>query len=272
MDHTAIKQIQDTATASIAAQQIGKFDTAEPVVALPENFKLQSLDSFMPNKTRYSGKFDTSRPASFVSYHTAQEVDADVFVDPKKMAATAIYDAGTIDEPGHCKHRATLTLEKTAEFSAYMKMVDKTVPQRELAEWIEDWREVITAVDEDDAEIPIKALIATVRSITVEALAKRNTEEGNFSSQRTTMQNVEAKSSVGKLPKAMFFTCIPYKGLPSQKFVFRISIKPAPDKTMFSTYRVQGELEDETTAENFCILISDQLGGESKIYHGTFVP
>lgn len=272
MDHTAIKQIQTDAAAVCAALEIVNLKTAEPVVALPDNFKVTSLDKYMANKSRFTGVFATSRPASFVKYHESQNREVDVFVDPKKMTALSIYDLGTLAEPGHCGHNAKLTMERTAEFSAYITTVGMTVSQRDLAEWLGDWRDYITAIDEDDVTIPIKALISTVRNITVEALAKRDTVEGSYSSNKSTLESVEAKSSAGKLPKVIKFTCVPYNGLPEQTFVFRISIKPAADKTTFGSYRVRGDAEDEKTAENFCMLIEKELGGVSNIYHGTFTP
>lgn len=277
MDHTAIKQIQDTAAALEAAKAIAATleDGSVPIVSLPDNYKIHSLNSYMPLKARFTGTFSTSRFACFVSYHKSKTIDdaAPVFVDPKKMAATAIYDMGNTDYPGHCEHQALLVLERTAEFAAYRKLVERgDVSQRELADWIEDWRDCLSTVDEDGASLSISALIVTVRNITVEAMAKRDSEEGSFSSKKTTLESVEARSAVGKLPKQINFLCIPYNGLPVQSFRFRISIRPTVDKTNFGVHRIQGEVEDEATANNFCDLITKELGSNATVYHGTFAP
>lgn len=270
MDHTAIKQIQDNATAHFGADQLIKMGA--PAIALPKDFVLHSLEKYRPQKARFTGSFTTNRLASFVAYHLQHSPGADVFVDPSNMSARVIYDLGDKTAPGHCEQTASLTLETTAEFSAYIAVTGSTHSQRFLAEWIEDWRDYITAIDEDDSAIPIKQLISTIRNITIEGIAKRDNEEGNFSSKKTAIESVEAKSSVGKLPRTLKFECIPYKGLPAQSFAFRLSIKTGADKPSFSVYRVQGELEDENTAEEFCQLINGELGGESTIYHGTFNP
>lgn len=270
MDHTAIKFIQDTAAANYGADQLIKMGA--PAIALPKDFSLHSLEKYRPSKNRFTGHFVTSRTASFVAYHLVHGASVDLFVDPSAMSATAIYDLGDKFIPGHCEHSASLTLQPTAELSAYMAVVNNTHSQRFLAEWIEDWRDCVTAIDEDDATIPIKQLISTIRNITIEGVAKRDNEEGNFSSKKTAIESVEAKSSVGKLPKILKFTCVPYKGLPGQSFAFRLSIKTGTEKPSFSVYRVQGELEDENTAEAFCQLINGCLGGEARIYHGKFNP
>lgn len=269
MDSTAVKEIQDSTAAIALAPSINK--THVPIAALPSNFTIHSLEKYQPNRSRFRGVFATHHLDSFASYHESVCTSAPVYVDPDEMAALAVFDQGTVEAPGHREHRARLNLQPTAPFKSLRKLAEKPeVSQRDLAEWIEDWREYIIAIGSDDQRIEPKALIATVRNITIEALRKSDSSEADFSSSRTALEKIEAKSDSGALPKLIIFTCEPYKDLPPQDFRLRMSIRTGSDKPSFKILRIQEELDTETTAENFVDLLKNCLDVDAQIYQGEF--
>ena len=83
------------------------------------------------------------------------------------MSAAAILNFGTTDAPGHCDSKATVKLDQTAPYTALLEIVNKRLTQRELAEFIEDWRSFITCWSEEDAEgerYPHHGLVAHFQS------------------------------------------------------------------------------------------------------------
>ncbi|MDP2346746.1 MAG: DUF2303 family protein [Gammaproteobacteria bacterium] len=270
MDNTAIQEIHDNA-AAVLLNRVTIPGTHVPIAALPENFKIHSLDQFQQHRSRFSGNFVTAHSSSFAKYHKSVDATTAVYIDPTEMTAEAIFDIGTTEEPGHCAHRARLVMLKTPPFKALETLAAKREStQRELAEWLEDWRDYVTAINEDDADIAIKQLISTVRNVTIDSLKKVDSAEQNFSSTKTALEKIEASSSAGALPKLLIFTCEPYKDLPIQEFRFRISIRTGNDKPTFGVFRIQPDSDTETTADNFVKKLTDWLDVDAVIYQGEF--
>lgn len=269
MDKTAIQEIQ----ANAAALQLGSRvkDTEVPVAALPKDFAIHSLEQYQAFRARFRGQLSTQHVVSFVSYHKQAGAAAPVFIDPSCMKAVAIFDLGDVDAPMHAEHRATLEMEKTAPYRAFVAFTQKTGhAQRDMAEFVEDWRQYITAFDDEDAEIPVKNLIATIRRLTIESARKVDSTEGNWSSSKSALEKIEAKSEAGAMPKALVFTCQPYKDLPDQEFHFRIGLRASGDSLAFSVFRIQAESDEEKTAEAFVSLLSGQLQDGTTLYQGSF--
>ena len=272
MDHTAIKHIQDTAAA--VALSKNSLDTASrftPLAALPENFAIHSLERYLYGRARYRAALETKHIASFAAYHQEHGEHAPVFINPDAMSALAIFNLGDIESPGHGDDTASLRLEKTAPFKAYLAITQNGPhSQKAIAEWVEDWRDHISAVGTDDTAIPVVTLAATLRNIDIEAARNVNSTAGDFSASRSAMESIEAKSTVGKLPKVVIFRCSPYHGLPEQDFRFRVTINTGDDKVKFSAQRIQEEADTEATAEMFTHVIATALADDTTILQGTF--
>lgn len=272
MDKTAIQTIQDSAAAvALSAAAISGVGKHVPLAALPDNFELHSLEPYMPGRARFRARFKTSHILSFAEYHTVHG-PACIYINPDEMCATTIYNAGTVDDPGHGDHRASLQLEQTAPFREFLRFTRDggKHDQRTIAEWVEDWREHVTGVDAEDQEIePIRLAIA-LRKVDIEAARKVSSSEGDFAANRSVTENIEARASQGSLPSYVLFRCIPYHGLPEQVFAFRISILTGDDKLRFSTRRVREEGDTEQTADNFVQVLSESVSTDETIYQGVY--
>lgn len=147
-----------------------------------------------------------------------------MFIDDSSLSATAIFNMGTKDAPGHCDHKALLTLKKTAPYSALLSISGVQMDQRTLAEWMEDWRDYIICLENIDncVQIDIVKAIASIRKMTVAAKSETQSAVGSFSSEKSDFEKIEAKGDA--LPSFIEFTCEPYQSLPMRIFTLRLSV------------------------------------------------
>lgn len=267
MDHESIKLILE----SNAAMDLGAKvkDTAFPAVALPDNYKVSSLEGFQEHRNYFRAEFSTTHITSFTSYYAGMDSAPVVYVDPSRMTAACIYDIGSIEKPGHCKHQSSLNLLKTPSFAEFERLAGKELTQRRAAEFIEDWALFINAFDEEGKEIMPKNLIATIRRITVESLANVDSSVGNYSQNKSAMQSVEAKSSAGSLPAVIVLSVVPYAGLPEYEFNFRMTIK-TDDSIGFIFRRIREEEDSEKIADSFVEVLKGLLPADSGFLQGIY--
>jgi uncharacterized protein YfdQ (DUF2303 family) len=260
MDGSAVSKIQDNAAASLLGEKV--LETYCPVAALPDSFRIADLEPYQKHRSALRAKFSTSSIDGFVDAYVMLRNGNKhtVFVDQEKMSANVIFDIGTQDEPGHCRQSAILTLKKTAAFIAYENLFARTdLDQRLLAEWLEDWRDYISCIDSNGLYLPIKQVINTVRKITIEGVRKSDSAEENFSSSKSTLESITAKSEAGEPPAVLIFDTEPYTGLPNIKLRFRISIRTGGDKVRFGAFRIQEGVDTESIGRIFAEIIAEQM-------------
>ncbi|MEG2047015.1 MAG: DUF2303 family protein [Comamonas sp.] len=215
-------RIEQVNTALQLARPInGEYVTA---AAIPDDFKVEDLERFMPTRRRASGTMSTPYINDFVEYTRSHKQDGCcIFVNADEMHATAVLDLGSPDKPGHCDSKARLVLKPTAAFAALKKFMNMGQTQRAMAEWLEDWAPILTA---KTAETPIELpkAIAAVRNISIEAIAKSNNEEQALSSQRSAFESVTVKGDKDTLPTHITVKCKPYPELGEREFVMRLSV------------------------------------------------
>ena len=269
MDGTAIKQITDNAAAIELAQRVN--ETFSPVAAMPEHFKVVDLEQYEEFRTGFRARFVTHLIHSFVRYHgNPTATISPVFVDPERATAKVIFDLGSSSEPGHCRNTAELALKKTAAFVAFESLFSRSdIDQRKLAEWLEDWREYISAVGSDGSYIDVKQTINTVRKVTIEGVRKSDSSEENFSSSRSTLESITARSEAGELPSVLIFRAEPFHGLSTRDFRFRISIRTGGEKVSFGAFRIQEGVDSEEIGNDFCEILKEKLPPETNIVIGT---
>jgi uncharacterized protein YfdQ (DUF2303 family) len=279
MDKSAIEQIQKAEAIIAGRDAIASMPLhIKPVVALPDNFKLHDMEQHLETRFRFRGSFSTQSLAAFGAYaqHHALPTPQAAFIDADKMRAKLVLNLGNHEAPGHCDNTATLTLEQTAAYKALLNIVEREKTQQEIAEFIEDWRHNLTALGEANSEdthdeIPIVRALQAVRSITIEAVSKQESDVRNFGHTTSGMDSIDAKSK-HTLPAFFKLNCEPYHELPERVFVLRLSVitrqKPA------LVLRIIREQEHkEQMAEEFQHLIRDELKTRSpdvQIYIGNF--
>lgn len=249
-------------------------------IAVPDGISVKSLEPFRAHRQRLTGMMETSEVASFYAYvHAFAAERADdstpttptlVFVDPKHMAARAVLNFGTIDQPGHADHSATLKLEMTAEYSAMLKIAEMRSAQKAAAEWCEDHITCITFLGGDGEIVEPARAIKAIRNLKVEDVQKSNSGVGNFNRERTLMETTKVDTSEG-LPHFLLFKCVPYQGLAEREFKVRLGVgKDARDEPAFTFQIVRHDLEVQKMAEELAALVRKELGTLVDVYLGNF--
>ncbi len=259
-DQGALHEYTKTVQAKVIQEFIQE-QTDGTAVALPEGVQVADLEQYLQHRRRYRGTMSTKLIAEFVEFvnTTVPEYQGTMvdhfpcFVSPDRMSATAFFNLGDYEEPGHGDHRAVLQLSKTESFKALLNADGTRFEQRELAEWMEDWRDHLEALAEDGAILPLSNAVAAIRRITIGTTAETTSEEQTFSNRRSAMAEVEAKHK-DTLPAFLKFTCEPYQGLKERTFTVRLSLITG-EKPRISARIVRLETAEEEMAKE----LEDQL-------------
>lgn len=262
----ALQHIGDLAT---AAQQLPP--TACPVVALPSDLNIKSLEPFLTGRCRFRGKLHTTSIRDFADYSIAVDgKSAAGFVDQEKMACTIFYNLGTTTEAGHADHTATLQLKPTALYTAVQKIAGQGLSQKQLAEWLEDWRDSLNITDENGDPMTAALACAAVRDIKMKATSERQHTEGDFSASRSAMDAIEAAAK-DRTPTEITVHVTPYEGLPSVEITLRLSIITG-EQPLLKPRWVREEKQREEIAQSFKTVLQQEVGGAATLTIGTFNP
>lgn len=263
LDGNAISQIQNMAVASLSLDAIEK--SLCPAIVLPNDFKVSSLENLQEGRFRFRGEMKTTSISDFVKYSIKNAIDEGVscFIDANEMSAKTIFNIGTIGEPGHADNTALVKLKQTAPFSALLKIDGVKYRQKELAEWLEDWRDYLMAFDAEGNVLDIKQAISAVRRITIESTRSAEHEDHDFSAKRSVLESVEARSK-DVMPTAFQFTCTPYDELKERSIKLRYSVLTGGDVPTLVLRIVQLENLEEQIAQEFRSLLCDEFD-ESEI-------
>lgn len=257
---TVVQDHQQIAAASDAA---GFALDTRGLLYLPSDFKQHDVEAFMPERIRARGTMQTPFVRDFASYtieHGAQ--DTCVFVDAQEMAATAVLNLGTPDAPGHADNKAKLTPIKTAAYKALLGITGRPITQQDAAEFFEDWAGDLMYFggSEGRATITPKQAVAAVRRITIEQLARVESEEQALSANRSAFESVSATSKE-PIPTTVYFECRPYADLQQRTFVMRLGILTG-EKAPRLVLRVQkAEEHTEEMANELAGLIREAFTG-----------
>jgi uncharacterized protein YfdQ (DUF2303 family) len=261
MDKSAIEAISQAV--NLKDLNADLLSTENPVAVIPDNFSIHALEKHQAFRNRFRGSFVTPLVSSFREYLTLHSGDSRllVFINSDQVCAECYLDIGTTEKPGHGDHFAQLELQKTVAYTALLQNQDRLLSQLDAAHWLEDWRENITAIDEDGEEIEAKKLIATVRNISFKDSVESESTSEDFAAKRSSIESVEAKSKAGALPHRIYFTCKPYEDLEEMQFTLRLKIRRGggvnSDGLIFS--RVNQPLDEENIADGFKSLLEKEL-------------
>ena len=266
MEARAIQLIQDTALLA-HAKSLGTFT---PVLALPADVKIHSIEKFQELRSRFRGSLATHSLKDFADYVIAAQGPAVAgFVDGDSMACTVYFNLGTAAEPGHGDYTATLGLKKTAAFIALECAAQRQHAQRDLSDWIEDWAPNLKALDADDKEIDLRKAAGAIRSISIEQARKSEHVVGDMSASRSAMDQIEAKSSEG-LPAEFLFTVAPYEGLIARTIRLRVAVLTGGDKPTLRLRWIGEAQLREDLAQEFKQVVQKEVGGSATLTIGTF--
>lgn len=275
MDFTkdALQHIEQQALAASKA----RFDqsTHVPSIILRGDEKLESLEQFSEHRSRFRGAYETTQLGEFAAYLSANP-NGTAFVDPDSMTCGAIIDIGDNEAPGHCQHVARLKLRQTALFAELCRLNGQRLSQQQMAEFLEDWRDSLTARRAIDATTydaqGIADAIASVRKITIKSKSAATTATGDFQASRSALEEVEATSEK-PLPAFIVAHCEPYIGMSSRAIAARLSVIFVDDKPPALQLRIVGrERLTEELATEFAELVRDKVPKSTAVLVGTFSP
>lgn len=282
----ALQLLQSTA---VKAGGVKTIDTFMPQIAVPEGINLEEVEHLQPGRSRFRGRYSTSTLAEFSAYTTARHATApsasgasiigsgstSVFVNADADRAKSFFNLGSVENPGHADDVAVLSLKHTAAYAALLDINGKQLKQRQLAEFLEDWFDVVTPVYPESwphADVPsITAAIAAIRDITIAAKAEQNSVQGDMGASRSALEEVEARSKK-QLPSGFFFAAAPYDGFNVRTFNLRLAVLPQ-EKEPLLTLRIVGFADvAEKIGQEFEKRVRDGVPDSVKVYRGTFDP
>jgi len=271
MDASAIRAIADLAISAAASNRL---DTHTPAIVLGD--KVVPLEHLQALRSRFRGRLTTDSLADFVHYakiNNFPDAKPAVFIDSANLRATAFFNLGNYNEPGHADHTAALALENTAAYRALLAADGKKLDQRALADWAEEWAPQIAADDGLGNPIAMPIVVAAIRSITIKTVAELKNSVGNFSAGRTAMEDIEAKADrTGTLPHNLYFTFCPALGLPEQTARLRLSLLTGEEKPVFVLRWLGREQVIEAIGQDFKRVLFGSLEDVATLTIGTFSP
>lgn len=262
LDSGTFQQVKDLVLSGYHLKDIGTM--ACPTALIPEGTRVQSLENLSLERFRFRGAMTTTSIEDFARYskgYTSPTEPARCFIDADNMTARSVFNIGTLDNPGHADNVAAITLKKTAPFRALLAINGDRLSQKQIAEWLEDWKDYLLAFDADGNAMQITQAAQAVRRVTIQQATQADHEDGDFSGKKSLMQSIEA-SSKEVMPVAFQFKCVPYEGLGERAFSLRNSLLKSGEPC-FVLRIVQLEAQEEAIANEFRDLLISKFDAES---------
>lgn len=265
----AIVHLEKTEMLSNLNKEFAEVKTRSSLIILPEGFKTENLERFMPNRDLYRFNFSTKSIKDFVKYCKDFDQDgAKCFVKSDDMTSETIFDIGTEESPLHQENKANLALDKTAAFKALLKINGQHLSQKDTADFVEDWADNIEVYSKSETLMTIKQASKQLREITIEQISKIDSKVDDFGESMSAMEKVEAQNQE-LIPSRIEFTCDPYHGLDKRVFVVRVAILTGGQKPELSLRIVRLEAQEEDIAEEFKeILVKNFISCSLKTFIG----
>jgi uncharacterized protein YfdQ (DUF2303 family) len=299
MEAAAIQRIEALA---INSQDANKFHHRTDMPhALLLGDKVVSLENLRPERDRFRGTFKTRSLQAFVHYVkarieeiailnekgaqnpalTIELTDSTVlFIDPEAFDATAIHNLGGIEEPGHCDDRSVLKLVKSPEWMALLAFAGQKHSQRDMADFLTDWRSIITPlfgggglITEAEARpVQVSAAIQALLNVKVDEKRAQQSALASHGVELSSFESVQLSSGGVELPTGFIFQLKPYEDLAWRAVTVVLTAYPADERTgIRMALRLVGleELNKQMAVE-FHELLRGQLDVPGFI--GTFTP
>lgn len=264
----AIQLITDTALEATGK----KLETHVPTVVLPDSAKVVDLEKYQAGRSRFRGTYATHSLADFSVYVLERAVTgARGFINQDEMSCTLLFNLGTAETPGHADDRAVLRLKPTAGYTAAQSIGGRGISQKDLSDWIEDWHQYLTPVDEAGNSIPVAKAIAAVRTITIKASSESETKVGDTGGSRSAMDQIEALSKE-TLPVSLQFRTVPFEGLTEQQITLRLSVITSGAVPVLKLRWVGEEVQREDIAQEFKAVLQRNIGEAAVLSLGAFDP
>lgn len=271
MQKDTLQLIIDNAISALDVANGSADSIGNGIIIVPNSFKEVDLEAYLPNRRRFRGMYTTDDIEDFNSYALNEDAEV-VFIDTAspRMRVTAYFDLGDQENPGHAQHTATLCCEPLPAYKAALRINGERITQSQLAEFIEDWLPHLTVLCGDEVQNPLQAIQA-IRNIKITASAAAAHSEHHFGTTRSAMEEVEAKSTVHRLPTHIKFNLVPHTGFDAIDVMFRVSVITDAENPRLTLRWMQQDIQQETIADNLKRLIEDALAEMAcPVYSGIF--
>ncbi len=269
MDDAAIKEIGLSSNIPAILEHVNNVKSKVPVVVTPKDFSISSMEKYMDLASFYRMKFNTISINDFIAYCNDNISDTTkCFVDPEEMLAKAIFDLGTLTEPEHKHHTATLRLRKTAAYEAVLAVNGSHLDQRKACDWIEDWAESLQVFTRSGGALTAQVAANYLSDLTIETAKSVTSTVGSFSEGMSAMEKIEAKGA-DLAPGELHFKFTPYLGFEEEKLVLKVQLLTGGQKPEISFRITRLESFQEELSEDFKSLLRKGFGGELELYLGS---
>lgn len=265
-DKSAIQQVtqsEATSASNLALQH--SLTAGEPLAIFHDDFKTVDLEQYLHQRRRARNSFNTPYVADFSRYvGQHREHGCSIYVNAEEMAAKAVLNQGGADRPGHGDNTAVVKLRKTAPYAALGVLTGRHRSQKELGEWLEEWRHLVKPLGKESEELNIAHVVAGVRSVSIEQINNSTTNVEALSAERSELESVSAKTNRtdAVLPAYLMMEIQPYKELQARKFYARVSIITSERAPTFSLAILGQEIHDEEMAEEFAHVVRHSFAAD----------
>ena len=238
---------------------------------LPDGVKVFDLEKYQIGRSRFRGVLSTNSLVDFSVYAKERAIEgARGFIDQDEMTCNLIFNLGTAAAPGHADDRAVLRLKPSAGYKAVQAVPGRTMSQKDLSDWIEDWNASLSATDDAGQAMSIAKAIAAVRTITIKASSESDHAVSETRTSRSAMDQIEATSKE-TLPASLVFSVVPYEGLSVRNITLRVSVITSGTQPMLKLRWIGEEVQREEIAQEFKSVLDTQIGAATPLTLGTFV-
>lgn len=245
--------------------------TNSPTAILPDGVKVFDLEKYQIGRSRFRGVLSTNSLVDFSVYAKERAIEgARGFIDQDEMTCNLIFNLGTAAAPGHADDRAVLRLKPSAGYKAVQAVPGRTMSQKDLSDWIEDWNASLSATDDAGQAMSIAKAIAAVRTITIKASSESDHAVSETRTSRSAMDQIEATSKE-TLPASLVFSVVPYEGLSVRNITLRVSVITSGTQPMLKLRWIGEEVQREEIAQEFKSVLDTQIGEATPLTLGTFV-
>lgn len=225
----------DALTEALSIQNVAMDETYEPTVLVPRGMEVRSLETYLERPLRRRAKLLTSRIEDFARYvNSAKQDGTIIFIDPECGSAEAVIDYGTHERPEWGDHKVTLKIPRTEEAKAVIGINERAVSQRELIEFLEDWRAIIAPQSASGDNVSVTQAIGAIRSVKIDEIRETQSTQGDFESSVSVLDQVSAKGVSESLPSFLRATFSIREGLDPVQVELKVSIlTERSDEPMF---------------------------------------
>ncbi|MCU7917101.1 MAG: YfdQ family protein [Candidatus Thiodiazotropha sp. (ex Epidulcina cf. delphinae)] len=272
MDKTAIQEIN--AQSALKALNVN-LNEQHDIVVIPDGATPVDLVQFTDKRRWFTGKFNSSCLSSFIDYINNNKDThlplTHIYISTDSMTARAFFDIRHDDgSPGKCEHVATLGMRPTPEMSAIKDLcISDALNQRQLAEWLEEWGEIVTPFDKDNNDIDLKKAITAIRGMTIESLRKTDSEVGDMNQSRSTIDRIEAKGTAVTVAGFTAHHIMCYDEIATQDITVKLRIITTGETVAFKARMLRTQIIEQALRENLSDFII-KATAVSNTYLGEF--